>query len=82
MGLVADGGPNSTMTFTGWTLKDSGLGNQWNALTGLTYAIGNFEIAPNFLWQKPIVGPVPSDAPAAGASAQHPRRSVHRALEP
>jgi beta-galactosidase len=66
MGLVADGGQNSTMTFTGWTLKESGMGNNWNALSGVTYAMGNFVIAPNFLWQKPIVGPVPFDVPAPG----------------
>ncbi len=66
MGLVADGGQNSTMTFTGWTLKESGSGNNWNALTGVTYAMGNFVIAPNFLWQKPIVGPIPFDVPAPG----------------
>jgi beta-galactosidase len=66
MGIVADGGPTQVMTFTGWGLKDSGSGNQWNALTGFTYAIGKFQIAPNFLWQKPIVGPVPADVPAPG----------------
>ncbi len=66
MGVVADGGPSATMTFTGWGLKDSGSGNQWNALTGFTYAAGKFQIAPNFLWQKPIVGPIPADVPAPG----------------
>jgi len=66
MGLVADGGPTSALTFTGWHLKDSGFGNQWNVLTGLTYSMGNWQIAPNFLWQKPIVGPIPGDAPAPG----------------
>jgi hypothetical protein len=64
MGLVADGGPTGTTTFTGWHLKDSGSGNQSNFLTGLAYNIGDFQIAPNFLWQKPIAGPVPADAPA------------------
>ncbi|MEO7994546.1 MAG: glycosidase, partial [bacterium] len=62
MGLVADGGPTSTLTYTGWYLKDSGSGNQWNFLTGFTYTRGNLQIAPNFLWQKPIVGPIPSGA--------------------
>jgi hypothetical protein len=66
MGVVADGGPTSALTFTGWHLKDSGSGNQWNILTGLTYSVGNWQIAPNFLWQKPIVGPIPGDAPAPG----------------
>jgi hypothetical protein len=61
MGLVADGGPTATTTFTGWNLKDSGSGNQTNILTGLAVNIGNFQIGPNFLWQKPIVGPIPPE---------------------
>ena len=59
MGLVADGGPTSTITFTGWSLKDSGSGNQVNALTGLAVNVGPFQFGPNFLWQKPLVGPGP-----------------------
>ena len=65
-GLVAQGGADLTQTFTGWRLKDSGSGNQYNFLSGLTYRIGNFEIAPNFLWQKPIEGPITSDVAAPG----------------
>ncbi|HPT31676.1 MAG TPA: hypothetical protein PLW67_07545, partial [Prolixibacteraceae bacterium] len=34
MGLVAQGGVDQTLTFTGWRLKDSGSGNQYNFLTG------------------------------------------------
>jgi hypothetical protein len=64
MGLVAIGGADYTRTFTGWRLKDSGSGNQYNFLMGFTYSIGNFQIAPNFLWQKPIVGPISKDVPA------------------
>ncbi len=64
MGLVALGGTDYTKTFTGWRLKDSGSGNQYNFLSGFTYTIGDFQIAPNFLWQKPIVGPVSKDVPA------------------
>jgi hypothetical protein len=59
MGIVADGGPTSTITFTGWHLKDSGSGNQTNLLTGMAVNLGKFQIGPNFLWQKPIVGPMP-----------------------
>ncbi|MBK8626925.1 MAG: glycosidase [Saprospiraceae bacterium] len=59
-GLVAQGGADLTQTFTGWRLKDSGSGNQYNFLSGFAYRIGNFEIAPNFLWQKPIEGPMAS----------------------
>ncbi len=66
MGIVADGGPTEAITFTGWRLKDCGLGNQNNFLTGLAYSYGNFQFAPNFLWQKPIIGPMPPDAPPPG----------------
>ena len=65
-GLVAGGGADLTQTFTGWRLKDSGSGNQYNFLTGLTYTLGNLQIAPNFLWQKPLEGPISTDAPAPG----------------
>jgi len=66
MGLVANGGADQTKTFTGWRLKDTGSGNQTNFLTGLTYSIGDLQIAPNFLWQKPLVGPMPNDVFAPG----------------
>ncbi|MDY3351417.1 glycoside hydrolase family 2 TIM barrel-domain containing protein [Riemerella anatipestifer] len=62
MGLVANGGFDNTQTFTGWKLKDSGSGNQYNFLSGFTYNIGKVQVAPNFLWQKPIEGPVPISA--------------------
>lgn len=67
MGLVADAGPTETITFTGWKLKDSGSGNQKNALSGFTYNVGDWQIGPNFLWQKPIVGPIPGSTPEDGA---------------
>lgn len=66
MGLVAGGGADYTKTFTGWRLKDSGSGNQFNILSGFTYGIGDFQFAPNFLWQKPVVDPIPGDVPAPG----------------
>ncbi|MBL7472206.1 glycosidase [Robertkochia sp. 1368] len=66
MGLVANGGADYTQTFTGWKLKDSGSGNQTNFLTGFTYSFGNVQVAPNFLWQKPIVGPMPNDVQGPG----------------
>ena len=66
MGLVADGGADQTLTYTGWRLKDSGSGNQYNVLSGMTYLIGNLQIAPNFLWQKPIEGPIPQGVPEPG----------------
>jgi beta-galactosidase len=60
MGLVADAGGDPRVTFTGWSLKDSGSGNQVNALTGLAVTVGDFQLGPNFLWQRPLVGPGPS----------------------
>ncbi|MCU0358015.1 MAG: glycosidase [Cyclobacteriaceae bacterium] len=60
-GLVANGGYDYTRTFTGWSLKDSGSGNKNLLLTGFTYLMGNWQIAPNFMWQKPLVDPIPID---------------------
>ncbi|MRR21403.1 glycosidase [bacterium] len=68
MGLVAGGGADYTKTYTGWRLKDSGSGNQYNFLTGFAYTIGNLQLAPNFLWQKPIIDPMPADVPDPGRS--------------
>ena len=65
-GLVANGGYDQTKTFTGWKLKDTGSGNQTNFLSGFTYSIGNLQIAPNFLWQKPIVDAMPNGVAAPG----------------
>lgn len=61
MGLVANGGFDQTQTFTGWRLKDVGSGNMYNVLSGFTVNVGKLQIAPNFLYQKPIEGPVASD---------------------
>ncbi|QSS98246.1 glycosidase [Psychroflexus sp. ALD_RP9] len=66
MGLIANTGADQTQTFTGWRLKDSGSGNQSNFLSGFTYNIGKWQIAPNFLWQKPLVGPMPRGIDAPG----------------
>jgi len=68
MGLVADGGADQTITFTGWRLKDSGSGNQYNVLSGMTFLVGKLQIAPNFLWQKPIEGPIPQGVPDPGVA--------------
>jgi hypothetical protein len=65
-GLVANGGADPTLTFTGWKLKDSGSGNMYNFLTGFTYLIGDLQIAPNFLWQRPIEDPIPGDVGGPG----------------
>lgn len=66
MGLVANGGMDQTKTFTGWRLKDVGVGNMYNVLSGFTVNVGKLQIAPNFLYQKPIEGPIPADALAPG----------------
>ncbi|MEK8179806.1 glycosidase [Flavobacterium buctense] len=67
MGLVANGGADNVQTFTGWRLKDSGSGNQMNFLAGLTYNVNsNLQIAPNFLWQKPLVDAMPNGIDAPG----------------
>ncbi|TRX42130.1 glycoside hydrolase 5 family protein [Flavobacterium restrictum] len=65
-GLVAGGGADLTQTFTGWRLKDSGSGNQYNFLSGFTYNAGKLQIAPNFLWQEPLEGPITTTVAAPG----------------
>jgi hypothetical protein len=64
--VVADGGPTSVQNFTGWNLKDTGMYDQMNAMTGLAVNLGNFQIGPNVLVQKPIIGPIPNDPPDPG----------------
>lgn len=66
MGIVASGGADATQTFTGWRLKDSGSGNLNSFLTGFTYSFSNFQIAPNFMWQAPLVDPMPNGVNAPG----------------
>ncbi|WP_299366270.1 glycoside hydrolase family 2 TIM barrel-domain containing protein [Winogradskyella sp.] len=66
MGLVANGGVDQTRTFTGWRLLDSGSGNMTNFLSGFTYTFGDLQIAPNFMWQKPLVDPMPNGVPGPG----------------
>lgn len=61
LGLVAGGGADQTQTFTGWKLKDSGSGNMANVLSGLTYSFGNFQVAPNFMYQSPLIAAIPNN---------------------
>lgn len=65
-GLVANGGYDQTQTFTGWRLKDTGSGNQNNIFTGFTYSFGKLQVAPNFMWQRPLVDPMPDDIDGPG----------------
>jgi hypothetical protein len=59
-GLVADAGPDQTQTFTGWRLKYTGSGNQMSVHSGLALNRGNWQVAPNFMWQQPLIGPIPA----------------------
>ncbi len=59
-GLVSDGGVDTQPIFTGWTLRQSQRGNQVGGNLGLAVNFGNLQIAPNVLWQKPLVGPLPT----------------------
>lgn len=61
LGLVANGGADQTQTYTGWRLKDSGSGNMANLLTGFTYTVGKFQIAPNFMYQDPLINAMPQN---------------------
>ncbi len=61
-GLVADAGADQTITFTGWSLKSSGRGNQMNGLGGVLLTFGDVQVAPNVLWQRPLIGPTPAIA--------------------
>jgi hypothetical protein len=58
-GLVADTGPDSTITFTGWSLRDHGVGNVMEGLFGAAIDLGPLQVAPNLLVQRPLVGPLP-----------------------
>lgn len=82
-GLVADGGPDPTITLTDWSMKESGRGNHFGGETGLTAGIGDIQIAPKFLYQKPIIGPNPaindlySSASGTYYPAVHPRNVLN-----
>jgi beta-galactosidase len=59
-GLVNDGGADPVVTVTGWSLKEAGRGNHWAVSGGAAVQLGDFQIAPNVVWQRPLVGPMPS----------------------
>ena len=60
-GLVARSGINPRQNYTGWGLRDTGDGNVRGVLTGATYQIGDWQVGPNILWQKPFVDPIPRE---------------------
>ena len=59
-GIVADAGSEQDIRFTGWTTRSPGRGNHWHTMGGLAFSLGNFQLAPHLLMQKPLVGPMPS----------------------
>ncbi|TQF13872.1 hypothetical protein FJV41_21645 [Myxococcus llanfairpwllgwyngyllgogerychwyrndrobwllllantysiliogogogochensis] len=59
-GLVADGGPEPSIVLTGWSLRESGRGNHFGAQAGAAFQLGTIEVAPNVLYQKPLIGPNPN----------------------
>lgn len=65
-GIVTFAGPEYTQNFTRWMLRDTGQGNGTNFVTGVAANFGRWQIAPNFIYQKPLVGPIPGDAPSPG----------------
>jgi hypothetical protein len=60
-GLVADSNTDQTITLAGFRLKESGQGNHWHAIAGAAFNLSSsFQIAPNVIYQKPLVGPLPA----------------------
>ncbi|NVI99494.1 hypothetical protein HV824_15385 [Myxococcus sp. AM009] len=59
-GLVADGGPEQGILLTGWSLRESGRGNHFGGQAGAVVQVGSaFQVSPNLLYQKPLIGPNP-----------------------
>lgn len=58
-GLVADSQTDQTITLAGFRLKESGQGNHYHGIAGAVFQLGqSFQLAPNVLYQKPLVGPL------------------------
>lgn len=58
-GLVSDGGDDRTITWQRWSLKESGQGNHYAVSSGAAIGAGSLTIAPNALYQVPLIGPNP-----------------------
>ena len=56
---MADTGVDGRQHFGGYTLRESGRGNQVHGSTGVMLPAGMFTVAPNFRIQKPLIGPNP-----------------------
>ncbi|MDP1822787.1 MAG: hypothetical protein Q8L48_06085 [Archangium sp.] len=60
-GLVADSLTDQTITLAGFRLKESGQGNHAHGIAGAVFQLGpSFQLAPNVLYQKPLVAPLPA----------------------
>ncbi len=58
-GLVADSQTDQTITLAGFRLKETGQGNHYHGIAGAVFQLGpSFQLAPNLLYQKPLVGPL------------------------
>ena len=57
-GLVSSAGADPRQRFTGWTLNESGNGNQIGGLAGIAIQIGPLQFAPHILYQRPLIGPM------------------------
>jgi hypothetical protein len=75
-GRVADHGGDETLNLTGWSLKADGTGNQWNVLGGFIANMGWLQIGPNFLYQKPLEGPLPNITGAFDKASQRVLPSI------
>jgi hypothetical protein len=73
-GLVADSGPDQMPNPGGWTLRETGRGNHYHALSGVLLRLSDFQIAPNFLYQRPLEAPLPKldDFYAPGSGTYYP----------
>jgi hypothetical protein len=74
-GLVSDAGPDQRTVLTGWSLRESGRGNHYAGQAGAAVQLGSsFQVSPNLLYQKPLIGPNPTigDAYEAGTGRYYP----------
>jgi len=82
-GLVANAGPDEMPNVAGWTLREAGRGNHYHAVGGVLFQLGDFQVAPNFLYQRPIEGPLPNidDLYASGSGNYYPGVSPRNVRE-
>jgi len=56
-GLVANSGVDPRQQFAGWSVREAGRGNQLHASTGVMVPLGNVSVAPQVVWQQPLIDP-------------------------